>query len=398
MKVAMLHWAFPPVIGGVESHLAMLGPELVSRGHPVSLLTGSLNGLREEYQYGGMLVRRSPLMDLNSLDPDGIKKLAGDIRRETEEFLKAARPDLVHAHNMHYFSPIHAEALFEAAGAAGVPVLLTAHNVWDDGMWREMLRFAGRWDHVIAVSGYIKNELAASGYPAGRITVVHHGIDLERFRRPTPVELEQVLSIYPQFKGRRVIFHPARLSLDKGCHISVRALDLIRRHFPDVLLVLAGTEKTVDWNRHQQEHVRFINGLIHELGLQEHVLVRFFRWEDMPAVYQGVEFCLYPSCFQEPFGLVMLESMACGRPIVVSRAGGMPEVVADGVNGYLVEMGDHRALADRCIRLLSDRKLTRRMGEAGRQMVKQRFTKEIMVKNTLNVYNRVLMSGSLEIA
>ncbi len=398
MKIAMLHWAFPPVIGGVESHLAMLGPELVSRGHSVSLLTGSVNGEREEHNYSGMSVKRTPLMDLNSLDRESINSLAVGIHREIRDFLETERPDVVHAHNMHYFSPVHAESLFEVAKTAGLPVVLTAHNVWEDDLWQKMLRFAERWDHVIAVSDYIKDELVASGYPAGRVTTVHHGIDLNRFRQPNSLEIGRVLSRYQQFKGRRVIFHPARMSLAKGCHISVRALDLIRRDFPDVLLVLAGTEKTVDWTRHQQEHVQQITELIDELGLQNHVMVRFFRWEDMPAVYQGVEFCIYPSCFQEPFGLVMLESMACGRPIVVSRAGGMPEVVKDGVNGYLVEMEDHQALADRCLRLLRDRNSVKKMGEAGRQMVKHKFTKEIMGNNTLKVYRRAILGDNLEIA
>lgn len=394
----MLHWAFPPVIGGVESHLAMLGPALVSRGHLVEILTGSVSGKREEYIFKGVKIKRTPLMDLNILDSKVIRNLAGDIRGEIRDFIKAIQPDLLHAHNMHYYSPVHTEALFEEAGAAGVPVVLTAHNVWADDIWREMLRFADKWNHIIAVSQYIKDKLIASGYPAGRITVVHHGIDVSRFQQPDAEEFERVMSLYPQLKDRRVIFHPARMSPDKGTHVGLRALDLIRRLFPDVLLILAGTENTVDWDRHQRDYVRRIEGLISELGLQEHVFVRFFRWEDMPAVYKGAEFCIYPSCFQEPFGLALLESMACGRPVVASRAGGMTEILVDGVNGYLVEMNDHQLLADRCLKLLRDIKLTKKMGEAGRKIVRQRFTKEIMCKNTLNVYSRVIMSSGIEIA
>lgn len=398
MRIAMLHWAFPPVIGGVESHLAMLGPELVFRGLPVYLLTGSLGGIREEYAYGGMSVRRTPLMDLNSLNRSKIERLTEEIRREMLDFIRTVRPDVVHAHNMNYFSPVHADALFKAAGAAGVPVVLTAHNVWEDELWEEISKLSGSWNGVIAVSDFIKRELEASGYPPECITVVHHGIDLGRFRRPSADDLKRTLNLYPQFKGRRVIFHPARMKMEKGCHVSVKAIDLVRREFPDVLLVMAGTEKAVDWNRHHQEHVSLINSLIDQLGLNENVLIRFFSWEDMPAVYQGSEFCIYPSCFQEPFGLVMLESMACGRPVVVSRAGGMPEVVSDGVNGFLVEMEDFESLARRCLELLRDRNRTRLMGEAGRQMVYRKFSKEVMVENTLEVYRRVVERSGIKIA
>ncbi len=398
MRVAMLHWAFPPIIGGVESHLAMLGPELVLRGHEVFLLTGSIGGQEEEYGYRGMRVRRTPLMDLNTLDPQLIDEKADDIQRELSSFIASARPDVIHAHNMHYFSPVHAKALLEAADRRGVPAVLTAHNVWDDDLWEDMLAYAGRWDGVIAVSNYIKKELVAAGYPEGKVTVVYHGIDIERFKKPEAGEQDSARVSYPGLAGRRVIFHPARMSLDKGCHISVLALNLIRKKHPDVLLVLAGPEKTVDWGRHQEGHVNFIDRLIRDLKLQDHVMVRFFNWEEMPQIYRAAEFCVYPSCFQEPFGLVMLESLACGKPIVVSRAGGMPEIIADGINGYVVEMGDYEMLAQRCIDLLENRRAARQMGERGRQMVRQKFTKEIMCRNTLEVYRSVLQGRKLEIA
>jgi len=398
MRVAMLHWAFPPIIGGVESHLAMLGPELVWRGHEVFLLTGSVGGREEEYSYRGVRVKRTPLMDLNTLNPRAIEEKAEDIRKELHSFIAFARPDVIHAHNMHYFSPVHAQSLLEAAGRRGVPAVLTAHNVWDDGLWKDMLAYAGRWDAVIAVSRYIKNELAAAGYPASRLTVVYHGIDTARFNKPEAGEEKAALARCPELAGRRVIFHPARMSLDKGCHISVLALDLIRKSCPDVLLVLAGPEKTVDWGRHQEGHVNFIGRLVRDLRLESHVLVRFFDWEDMPYIYRAAELCVYPSCFQEPFGLVMLESLACGRPIVVSRAGGMPEIISDGVNGYVVEMGDYEMLARRCVHLLENRLAAGQMGERGRQMVRQKFTKEIMCANTLEVYRRVLAGAELEIA
>lgn len=382
MKIAMLHWAFPPLIGGVESHLALLCPDLAAAGCEVWLLTGAVAGKREEYVWRGTKIIRSPLMDLNSLDRSVIAAQADDIRREMGEFLKRSRPDVVHAHNMHYFSPVHTAALFEAADEMGVPVVLTAHNVWDDPLWREMNRFSGRWAAVIAVSRYIKEELIRWGYPSGRITVVHHGIDAGLFHPPAGDEE----AFDARLQGRRVIFHPARMSKDKGTEIGIRALDIMRREFPDVLLLLAGTEKTVDWNREQNDFVKYVHDLIAGLKLQDNVLIRFFPWTEMPRAYRASEICIYPSCFQEPFGLVMLEAMASSRPIVVSRAGGMPEVVVDGVTGYLVKMGDHRELAGRCLQLLRRPVLRNAMGRAGRRAVEKHFTKQIMLEKTLQVY------------
>jgi len=390
MKIAKLHWAFPPMIGGVETHLTILGPELIKEGCEIDLLTNSLTGEREERSYEDMRITGTPLMELNSLSPERIRSLAGEIEDELTAFIEKSRPDIIHAHNMHYFSPVHTRVLAKIKKKMGIPLVLTAHNVWEDELWEEMNRMADEWDEVIAVSHYIKKELTAVGYPEDRITVVHHGIDVNHYLPPDEESLEEAYRRYPQFVGRRVIFHPARMSLDKGCHISVKALGRIVEEFPDVLLVMAGTEKTVDWGNHQQRHVNKISRMVEDLDLRDHVFTKFFPFEDMPYVYKAAEICVYPSCFEEPFGLVMLEAQATGKAIVVSRAGGMPEVIKNGENGYIVEMENEDALADRCAHLLRNPDLARFMGQTGRRLVEEGFTKEIMTAHTLEVYRRAI--------
>jgi len=392
VRIAMLHWAFPPIIGGVESHLAMLCPELNRYGCQVSLLTGATREGDMEYTWRGLKIYRHRLMDLNSLDEKELVNKKNDIRRLIVKFIQHVHPDIIHAHNMHYFSPVHLEALLEAKRCWGIPLILTAHNVWSDSLWEEMCRYASEWDAVIAVSHYIKQELVKAGFPEDRITVVYHGIDLERFRPPGEEDLQKVRETYPEIAGKRVIFHPARMSYDKGCHISIKAFQLIKEQFPDTMLVLAGTEKTVDWGSKQPEHVSRIRNLITETGLEKDIFIRFFPWDEIPLMYQAAEICVYPSCFEEPFGLAMLESLATGRPIVVSRAGGMPEVIQDGVNGFVVPMHDHESLAQKCCYLLANPDRARKMGATGRQMVEKDFTRETMTARTLQVYGKVLAS------
>jgi glycosyltransferase involved in cell wall biosynthesis len=383
MKVAMLHWAFAPIIGGVETHLAMLGPDLVRGGCQVALLTGAVDGQHSEEYWHGMYVRRTPLMDLNSLTPASIVAQAGEIARELADFIRDVEPDLVHAHNMHYFSPEHARALGEICRRRSIPLLLTAHNVWEDVLWQKMLAYRDQWDGIIAVSNYIKRELIRAGYPAARIDVVYHGIDTQKFR---PGDGERP----PELVGRRVVFHPARMSLAKGSDVVVRAGALIKKEFPDLLLVLAGTEKTVDWGSYQQGEVEAVRRLIRELDMEDHVYIRFLPWHEMPAMYRAADIVVYPSCFEEPFGLVMLEAMATARPVIVSRAGGMPEVVQDGVSGLVVPKGDHEALAGAVLSLLRDPALAAGLGEQGRRVVERAFTKELMVARILSLYRRVL--------
>ena len=100
MNIAMLHWGFPPIIGGVETHLSILGPEIVARGHQVGLLTCTAEKAEQTSDWHGMLIKRTPLMDLNWLYERGLMGLEGDIKRDFKAFLDQVKPDLIHTHNM----------------------------------------------------------------------------------------------------------------------------------------------------------------------------------------------------------------------------------------------------------------------------------------------------------
>ena len=186
LRIAQLHWGFPPVIGGVETHLSIMLPTMVKMGHRVELLTGSVQRLPSTYDYRGVRIVREPLMDLNWLYQRGVHGLESEIRTTLGTFLKNAKPDLIHAHNFHYFSKVHAEALQEFAGQSKVPLILTAHNVWDDNLFLDLVRKV-EWSHIIAVSHFIKSELMGVGVEDDKITVVHHGIDYESYARKRKV-------------------------------------------------------------------------------------------------------------------------------------------------------------------------------------------------------------------
>lgn len=446
-----MHWAFPPTIGGVETHLALLGPEMVREGHQVSLLTGldptrsggaaltqapqgltparfqarsdqgrgwpekdgasgrsgllaadgpkGLDGpsgpdgnqqLAGKLHWRGMDIWRSPLVDLNYLSSADMASRSAEIEALIEHFLDEANPDIVHAHNFHYFSPAHAQALANLKKKKGFPLVLTAHNVWADATWEALLAYVDIWDGIIAVSNYIKEALIASGYPAERITVIYHGIDAGKFA-PSGPEASLVPSLLPErLAGRRIVFHPARMRLEKGSHLAVQALKSVIRKVPDVLLVLAGTEQAVDWEREHASEVKYVSSLIDDLGLKDYVYVHFIPWDQMPRFYRAAEVCIYPSCFEEPFGLALLEAQAAAKPMIVSRAGGMPEIITDGYNGLVIPKDDSQALASAIEKLLCHPDWARALGQRGHDLVRQRFTVAQMAAGTVDFYRRVL--------
>lgn len=387
LSIAQLHWGFPPIVGGVETHLWLLLPLFAKWGHKVSLLAGSHEGTKARYNYKGVEIFRNPLMDLNWLFKRGLEGLGEEIEKVFKKFLKYAKPDIIHAHNMHYFSKLHAQRLAEFATKNKIPLILTAHNVWDEILFLELIKEI-KWSHIIAVSHFIKKEIMGVGYDGRKITVIHHGIDTKIFKPNR--DTKEILNKYPQLRDKKIIFHPARIGLAKGCDISVKALKLIKGHFSDVILVMAGTKNIIDWGETQQKDIAYIIKLIKSLKLEKNVLIDAFGLKEMAQLYSLVKLCVYPSSSPEPFGLTMLESLSSGKPIIVSNMGGMPEIIQDGINGFVIRVRDFEALASRVIRLLDDNTLRERLGSTGRQIVLAQYRKERMAKDILVVYQKIL--------
>jgi glycosyltransferase involved in cell wall biosynthesis len=387
LKIAQMHWGFPPIIGGVETHLTILLPELIKRGHKVALLTGTVEGEKQQDVFKGIAVYRSPLFDLNWLVKRGLEALEEDITKTYNDFFDKTEPDIIHVHNMHYFSEVHAKILCEMSIQKGIPLILTAHNVWDDILFLKLTKEVC-WAHIIAVSHYIKKELMGTGYDERKITVVHHGIDTNIFH--PDIKPVNILKKFPELKKRKIIFHPARMGMAKGCDVSIKAINLVKKRFPDVLLVMSGTKNIIDWELSQEKEIAYFIDLVKTFDLKEHVFINVYSLQEMPEMYSLAHVCIYPSSVPEPFGLTMLESLSSGKPIIVTLSGGMPEIIMDDVNGYVINVKDFETLASRIDHLLSENKTRKRLGNTGRQIICTHYTKEIMAQCHLDIYNRVL--------
>ena len=392
LKIVQMHWGFPPTIGGVETHLTLIGPALVRRKHKVYLLTGLPENTPEEEDYKGMKVIRTPYFDLNWLSKRGFLGLEPQLKEYMFNVLDKIKPDIIHAHNMHYFSVLHGKLLNEYAKANKVPLVLTAHNVWDDGLFLDLTTKIVKWNHVIAVSQYIKDELEGVSLKDKDVTVVYHGIDTNHFKPAAPSA--EIIKKYPRLKNRKVIFHPARMGLGKGCDTSIKAMAEVVKQIPDAMLVLCGTKHIIDWTSTQEKDIAYLLHLVKILKIEDNVFVNMIPHKIIPKFYNISSVSLYPSSACEPFGITMLESLASGVPMVVTDAGGMPEIIKDGLNGFVVRVKRHYELAEKIIKLLKDDELRKRLGDNGREMVASNFTVEKMTDDTLKIYEKVLKKGS----
>ncbi len=400
MNICMTHYAFYPTTGGVESHLLDLCAELADQGHEVHALVGSLQGSPEEEELEGIQVHRRDFME-----PFGIRErkqqegleaetvwpaLQAEIREAYEQFCSDFDIDVVHAHNFHHFLPEHGLALTELR-RQGLPAFLTIHEVWSEFICENLLQRT-EWDGIITVSEHVGEGIRQQAPHLDNVRLIYHGIDTARLF--TPENTNPKWSDRLGLHDRPVIIHPARMLPWKGVVYSVEAMAEVREQFPDAVLIVTDTEDIVDWIDELKGYKEEVLGKITELGLADSIITQPFPYLELPWVYNDCEVVIYPTIGEEPFGLVPVEGMACGKPTIVSRSGGLPESVVDGKTGFIIPKEDSQALADKLCLLLGDRELAERMGRKGRERASKLFTRQRMAQEVVECYESAMTSGA----
>jgi glycosyltransferase involved in cell wall biosynthesis len=396
MRICIVTFIVPQHgIGGMQDHTRDLARALVQAGHEVEVITSAHpDGTREE------LV-------------DGVRYLFVDapkhqnhpvwLRESYAEFVRshAERPhDVIHSESVcaveHVRRGVHREvplvAMFHGTllGAVKavaksalrtrrpVPVLrglrhiqwLATHEHFRNGNW---YRFRA-CEAIVPSRQQLKDTCRSCLLKPSRVHVVPNGIDADLFR-PRPVaEARAELGL-----GREPLFAcVGRLSRDKGIHHALRALALLDNDAARPKLVIVGDGE-------EREH---LERLAHELQVDTRVTFAGAQApEKVPLYLAAADVFLFPTERDEAAPLVLPQAMACARPVVASRIGGIPEVIGDSSEfGRLVPPGDAGALADALRALLSDERLRLRLGEAARQRALAEFTVERMAERTLDVY------------
>jgi L-malate glycosyltransferase len=291
--------------------------------------------------------------------------------------LKRLQPDVIHAHDPHGVAmaslalSLGGSSAKEGAG----PPLVAARRVDFHLRGNSFSRWKHRQvDCYIAASEAIRQMLIADGVPADRTVTVHEGIDVDHVVSAPPVNVHEAFWL-PHHAP--IVGNVAALVPHKGQRYLIEAAHLVVKQIPDARFLILGEGEL----RPHLEH------LVHEHALEKHVLLPGFR-TDVLGCIKGFDVFVMSSV-TEGLGTSLLDAMACERPIVATRAGGIPEIVQDEETGLLVPPRDHAALAEAIIRALRDEPLRRRLGAEGFARVRARFTVERMVEQTAAVYERV---------
>lgn len=417
MKISMISEHASPLaaLGGVDAggqnvHVAALSEALADRGHDVTVFTRR-DRARDELPDTVVAGRGVTVVHVSAGPHDYLPK---------DEFLPhmlelgrgiaaywAAHPeivpDIVHSH--FWMSGLAARTALEAAGLADVPLVHTFH-----ALGTVKRRHQGAADtspaeraalepevgrtatHIIATCNDEVRELEAMGVDPAGVSVIPCGVDLDLFRCDTDTDTGTDPGI-ERPAGRQRIVSVGRLVPRKGMDLVIRALPLLAEAgFPDVELhIIGGGGEQSDLDRDPE--ARRLRGIAEELGVEDRVILRGqVPRERVPAVLRGADLVACTPWY-EPFGIVPLEAMACGVPVLAAKVGGLADTVVDGVTGLHVPPRDPAAIADAAAALLGDPARSAEMGAHGVRRARERYAWPVVAEATEDVYRRLLVGG-----
>ena len=302
-----------------------------------------------------------------------VLRAAGRLQKVMREF----RPDLVDANTT--LGGLHAVL---AMRGCSLPLVWHVRDLKPTGLAGRII--ARRAGAVLPVSQAVASRLARDGMDASKVHVIHNGIDPERFR--PLLDSRQVRQKFNLPSDAPLVAVVGQLTPWKGHDVLLRAWGELRRRSSRAVLLIVGSAL---WHDDAKWEDR-LKSLADNLRLEGSV--RFlWRQSDVASIVGAASILVVPS-LAEPFGRVALEAMALSKPVVGTNAGGLPEVVADGVTGVLVPPGDAQALADAMERVLTDAQLAERLGRAGAARVRESFHIDRTAALSQDIYGRLLQS------
>jgi phosphatidylinositol alpha-mannosyltransferase len=370
MKIALVSpydYAYP---GGVNNHIASLEEYFTWMGHEVKIIAPSsrprktsdnaiIIGKPVPIRASGSIVR-SPVSPMLMFS-DRIKKIL-----EQEKF------DVVHIHE----PMMPALAVSVLHHCSNVVIVGTFHasrsNSWGYTIWKPLLKkWMAKLDGKIAVSKAARDFV--SRYFPGDYVIIPNGIDLNRFSDKAP-PIEQYRD------GKLNILFVGRLEKRKGFKYLLGAYERVKKQFPQCRLIVVSPAGRL-CKKYQKIAAR--------RKLKDVVFADRVSYEELPRYYNTADIFCSPAIGWESFGMVLLEAMATGKPIVASDIPGYAGLVTNGVEGLLVKPGDEKAFSGALLQLLQDESMRKAMGEKGKLKAKD-YSWEVIAQKVMSYYQKLL--------
>lgn len=294
--------------------------------------------------------------------------------------LRKLNIDIVHLNNAVWVN--HEWIL--AVKLAGIKCISHQRGIEDSRIPRPSFFYIKLLDAVISVSNAVKTNLEKKGLKCKKSIVIYNALDVKDFvPEKSKEEFCQELGIKDKFP---IIGIVGNIRPWKGQEIVLKAVNLLKDDFPNLLCLIIGTASA---NAKDKIYYDNLKKYIEEENLENNVLFTGYR-KDMAACINALDIFVHASIEPEPFGRVILEGMALGKPIIATNIGGVPEIIIDGVTGILVPPNDFEAMANAISCFLEKPKLTKTMGDKAKERLENNFTAKLMAEETARLYETLL--------
>ncbi|HDO19270.1 MAG TPA: glycosyltransferase family 1 protein, partial [Thermoplasmatales archaeon] len=374
MRVAMVTEWFDAGGGGVAVHIKYLAEYLMRYDVEVEIITGCWNPEEVPVDAPVHVIKgpKDPFFKLN---------ISPGTPKEMREIIKKGDFDVVHAHHAFARIPLNALAI---ARDLGIRSILTTHTVsfmpdyeylWKTisygyPAYRMMLSKA---DEIIAVSVAAKKFI--SHFTDVPVVVIPNGVDTHKFRNIDKQEARKIMG----FGDEAFFLYVGRLVSKKGLFTLLLAFKDVLKEIPEAKLRIAGKGKLKP----------ILQSFVNVLGINENVeFLGFLPGELLNPLFSSADIFVLPSSFGESFGIVILEAMASGTPVIGTRVGGVEEILGEG-NGILVPPSDPSALADAMVSLINDVDLQKKIVKRALQKVKEKYDWRLVARKVVDVYKDV---------
>jgi len=377
--------------GGMERHIEDLVNGLIKRSHEITIITTKHpNGIKKEIRENLRIYYV------------GNKSL-----KYTKKFYYESAKLFERLHKEEKFDIIHSQS-FAGAGiikykASKLPIIITLHGtflneiksalnsnslkgyVLASYLFLKMLAdksdrlLLSNANKIITVSYQLCNDVKKQyNIPEEKLIVIPNGININKFRPTNVDDLREKLNL-----SGKVILTVGRIEKQKGYHLLLKILpDILKNH--DVKLVIVGTGSYLPNLKKMAVKLDISDKVIFTGKVSDNDLLKYYNLADIFA---------FPTLRMEGLPLVILEAMACEIPVVASRIGGIPTVIENGRDGFLIEPSNLKELKDKILMLLEDERLAKRIGKNARSKVVKKFSVDKMSDDTIKVYEEVISNG-----
>ena len=393
MKILMLTWEYPPrVVGGISRVVYDLSHRLKKDGHEVTVVTYRDGEVPYYEDDKGVKVYR---VDNYMIQPnnfiDWILQLNFNmVERASQIIAEQGKFDVIHAHDW-----LVANAAKTLKHSFDIPIVATIHateagrnsgirepnqKYINDTEW--MLTYEA--NEVIVNSNYMKSEVQRLfGLPFEKINVVPNGVNLNKF---TGMDRDYSFRRKYAMDNEKIILFMGRLVYEKGVQNLIAAMPKVLASYHDAKLVIAGKGGMLDELKAQADY----------LGISNKVyFAGYMNGKDVERMYKAADISVFPSTY-EPFGIVALEGMLAERPIVVSDAGGLGEIVEHRVTGMKSYCGNPNSIADSILELLFNPELCDNIVKNAKIKVKENYNWQKIAQDTHFTYQKAICETMAE--